>query len=328
MLFREYCLKLSEERTYWVLRKTQWVLQRTRWVRFCTEIRGCVELTELSARNSARAKKLTELGVWNRTLRDNIRPSLIKEGTNRSISTKTNTPLRLAFGPNRKSRAQRPTPTLKNRLIWHRSGGSYAMFGYVICFCPITSVIIMPYCPSFYGTFAGMKKSVLSKTGPSRFSFTLLAWGWGLRCPYTSPFTSSLLVSPVPGMANVETWVWESSGHHFASAFPISWRGKAVDSHWRSCTGGLEFRAGKDLIFPCHRSAGGEGGTIWRVLWFPQPFWPCTPDGLLDNRFLAFGRNRKQNRSGTWFRPENRKKLPKGRIFPWFPFLRLLFAYF
>ena len=65
----EYCFKstVSEERTRWVLRQT-------RWVRFGTQIIGWEELPEFSPRNSVRTRKLTELGVWNRTLRNRIRP--------------------------------------------------------------------------------------------------------------------------------------------------------------------------------------------------------------------------------------------------------------
>ena len=72
----EYCFEstVSEERTHWVLRKTRWVLSKTRWVRFGTKIIGWEELTEFAPRNSVRAKKLTEFGVWNRTLRNRIRP--------------------------------------------------------------------------------------------------------------------------------------------------------------------------------------------------------------------------------------------------------------
>ena len=41
-------------------------VKKTRWVRFVTQIIGWEELTEFSPRNSVRAKKLTEFGVWNR----------------------------------------------------------------------------------------------------------------------------------------------------------------------------------------------------------------------------------------------------------------------
>ena len=72
----EYCFKstVSEKRTHWVLRQTRWVLRETRWVRVCTQIVGRKELTEFGPRNSVRPKKLTELSVWNRTLRNRIRP--------------------------------------------------------------------------------------------------------------------------------------------------------------------------------------------------------------------------------------------------------------
>ena len=59
---------------HWVLGQTWWVLQKTRWDRFVTQIIGWEELTEFSPRNSVRAIKLTEFGVWNRTLRNRIRP--------------------------------------------------------------------------------------------------------------------------------------------------------------------------------------------------------------------------------------------------------------
>ena len=59
---------------HWVLGQTRWVLRKTRWVRFATQIIGWEELTEFAPRNSVRAKKLTEFGVWNRTLRNRIRP--------------------------------------------------------------------------------------------------------------------------------------------------------------------------------------------------------------------------------------------------------------
>ena len=72
----EYCFEstFSEERTHWARRKTRWVLQKTRWLAFGTRTMGWAELTELSPRKSVRAKKLTELGVWNLTLRSRIRP--------------------------------------------------------------------------------------------------------------------------------------------------------------------------------------------------------------------------------------------------------------
>ena len=72
----EYCFEstVSAERTHWVLRQTRWVLRQTRWVRVYTQIIGWEELTEFSPRNSVRAKKLTEFGVWNRTPRNHIRP--------------------------------------------------------------------------------------------------------------------------------------------------------------------------------------------------------------------------------------------------------------
>ena len=59
---------------HWVLGQTRWVLRKTRWDRFGTQIIGWEELTELSSQNSLRAKKLTEFGVRNRTLRNRIRP--------------------------------------------------------------------------------------------------------------------------------------------------------------------------------------------------------------------------------------------------------------
>ena len=72
----EYCFEstVSEKRTHWVLRQTRWVLRETRWVRVCTQIIGRKELTEFGPRNSVSPKKLTEFGVWNRTLRNRIRP--------------------------------------------------------------------------------------------------------------------------------------------------------------------------------------------------------------------------------------------------------------
>ena len=69
ILFRENCLgeenSLSLTEFYGKLRE---FLRKTRWVCFGTQIWiiGWEELTALSPRNSARAKKLTELGVWNR----------------------------------------------------------------------------------------------------------------------------------------------------------------------------------------------------------------------------------------------------------------------
>ena len=47
--------------------------KKARWVRFSTQIIAWEELTELSPRNSVRAEKLTELGVWNRALRNRAR---------------------------------------------------------------------------------------------------------------------------------------------------------------------------------------------------------------------------------------------------------------
>ena len=72
----EICLEstVSEKRTHWVLGQTRWVLRKTRWVRSGTQIIGWEELTEFAPRNLVRAKNLTEFGVWNRTLRNRIRP--------------------------------------------------------------------------------------------------------------------------------------------------------------------------------------------------------------------------------------------------------------
>ena len=59
---------------HWVLGQLGEFCNKTRWVRFFTQIIGWEELIELSPWNSARAKKLAEFGVWNRTLRNRIRP--------------------------------------------------------------------------------------------------------------------------------------------------------------------------------------------------------------------------------------------------------------
>ena len=59
---------------HWVLRQTRWALRKTRWVRFDTQIIGREELAEFAPRNSVSPKKLTEFGVWNRALRNRIRP--------------------------------------------------------------------------------------------------------------------------------------------------------------------------------------------------------------------------------------------------------------
>ena len=51
------------------------VLRETRWVRSGAQTIGREEITEFSPWNPVRAtKKLTEFGVWNRTLRNRIRP--------------------------------------------------------------------------------------------------------------------------------------------------------------------------------------------------------------------------------------------------------------
>ena len=75
----EYCFEstVSEMRTqltepHWVLRQTRWVLRKARWVRFGTQIKGWEELTEFAPRNSVSPKKLTEFGIWNRTLRKTV----------------------------------------------------------------------------------------------------------------------------------------------------------------------------------------------------------------------------------------------------------------
>ena len=65
---------------HWVLRQTRWVLRKTRWVRFRTQIIGWEELTEFAPRNSVSPQKLTEFGVWNRTLRNRIRPVSERRG--------------------------------------------------------------------------------------------------------------------------------------------------------------------------------------------------------------------------------------------------------
>ena len=48
--------------------------EKTRWVRFGTQTIARKELTDFSPRDSVRANKLTELGVWNRALRNSARP--------------------------------------------------------------------------------------------------------------------------------------------------------------------------------------------------------------------------------------------------------------
>ena len=72
----EYCFEstVSEKRTQWALGHTRWVLRKTRWVRVYTQIIGWEELTQFAPRNSVSPKKLTEFGVWNRSLRNRIRP--------------------------------------------------------------------------------------------------------------------------------------------------------------------------------------------------------------------------------------------------------------
>ena len=72
----EYCFEstVSEKGTHWVLRQTRWVLRKTRWVCFYTQIIGFSGLTEFAPRNSVSPEKLTEFGVWNRTLRNRIPP--------------------------------------------------------------------------------------------------------------------------------------------------------------------------------------------------------------------------------------------------------------
>ena len=74
----EYCFEstVSEQGTHWVLLQTRWVLRETRWVPAYTQTIGWKELTELAPRNSVSPEKLTEFGVWNRTLRNRIRPVL------------------------------------------------------------------------------------------------------------------------------------------------------------------------------------------------------------------------------------------------------------
>ena len=60
---------------HWVSGQTRWVLRKTRWVRFGTQIIGWEELTEFAPpRTRWGQKKLSELGVWNRALRNRIRP--------------------------------------------------------------------------------------------------------------------------------------------------------------------------------------------------------------------------------------------------------------
>ena len=63
----------SEDLTHWVFGQTQWVLRRTWSVCIGTQMIGQKALT-FSPRNSVRAKKLTEFGVWNRALRNGIPP--------------------------------------------------------------------------------------------------------------------------------------------------------------------------------------------------------------------------------------------------------------
>ena len=53
---------------HWVSGQTRWVQWKTWWVRFGTQIIGLEELSSVSP------KKLTEFGVWNRALRNRIRP--------------------------------------------------------------------------------------------------------------------------------------------------------------------------------------------------------------------------------------------------------------
>ena len=76
-----YCFESSvrRERTepHWALRQTRWVLPKTRWVRFGIQImtnnRLRVAHWALSP-ELGEGQKLTELGVWNRTLRNRMWP--------------------------------------------------------------------------------------------------------------------------------------------------------------------------------------------------------------------------------------------------------------
>ena len=56
---------------------------------FGTQILGWEELTELSPQNSVRSNKLTEFGVWNRTLRNRIQPVSEQRTCNRQCRTPT-----------------------------------------------------------------------------------------------------------------------------------------------------------------------------------------------------------------------------------------------
>ena len=63
-----------QRKTHWVLRQTWRVLRETRWVRVGTQMIGWEELAEFSPQRLVRVKKLTEFGVWNRALRNCVRP--------------------------------------------------------------------------------------------------------------------------------------------------------------------------------------------------------------------------------------------------------------
>ena len=78
-------------------RQARWVLRRTRWGRFGTQIIGWEELTEFPPKSSVRAKNLTELGVWNRALRNRVRP--VSDWQQMKISTSfcSETSFRVAF---------------------------------------------------------------------------------------------------------------------------------------------------------------------------------------------------------------------------------------
>ena len=62
----------KRELTEFLGKLTDFLQKKNRWVRFCTQITGWEELTELSPRNSARATNLTEFGVFETVLSETV----------------------------------------------------------------------------------------------------------------------------------------------------------------------------------------------------------------------------------------------------------------
>ena len=147
--------------------------EKTRWVRFFTQIIGWEELTKLSAQNSVRAKKLTELGIWNRALWNRILTRFQISGFQDPAPTCLNP----SFDLGNENSAQ----SFSDRIFWKplrvvdvRAFGSW-MSRRNACFFP---GFWPPWPKSWAGISARMTPGCPRDVRPKNFLFGLIFRSW------------------------------------------------------------------------------------------------------------------------------------------------------